>query len=180
MKGRTVSPEPADPLQPLIVNFSCEEGTSIDAGTCTKSANMGWRYTLITLGGLTLLMFIARFVCFTLYESPKYLIAKGKDAAAVKVVHQVAAYNKVPCELTIEHLQAVDAKYPEDEKFVSNAKGTALLRESLSKFNLSHIKALFSTRRMALSTSLVISCWALIGKAPRKDCSSYVSILAHE
>lgn len=148
---------------PLIVNFSCAEGTYISSGNCTKSQNMGWRYSLIAYGGLILLMFAARFL-FQMYESPKFLIARGRDAEAVEVVQKVAKANKVECGLTLADLQAVDVKYPMAEKEVKQA-GNVMLRESLSKFSLVHIKALFSTARMALSTSLIISIWSLIGLA---------------
>lgn len=150
---------------PLIVNFSCEDGTYVSEGTCTKSQNMGWRYTLITLGGLTLLMFVARFACFTIYESPKYLIAKNRDEDAVRVVQKIAKYNKKECTLSIADMVAVDAKHPDLEKSGQQLKGTALLRETVSKFDISHVRALFSSPKMALSTSLVITLWALIGLA---------------
>lgn len=149
---------------PLIVNFSCPSGTSIPAGTCTKSENMGWRYAFITLGGLTLLMFVARYVIFTLYESPKFLLAKGRDQEAIDVIQKIAKQNRRQCTLTLADLQAVDARYPDAEKH-STKRGTALLRENLSKFDVSHIKALFSSRKMAISTSLIILLWALIGLA---------------
>lgn len=38
---------------------------------CARSENMGWRYFVFTLGGITLLMFFARFFLFHLFESPK-------------------------------------------------------------------------------------------------------------
>jgi hypothetical protein len=37
--------------------------------------------------------FVIRFLFFTVYESPKYLMGKGLDEQAVKVVHEVARRN---------------------------------------------------------------------------------------
>ena len=36
-------------------------------------------------GALTFAMWICRYVLFTMQESPKYLVAKGRDADAIKV-----------------------------------------------------------------------------------------------
>jgi hypothetical protein len=38
-----------------------------------------------TLGALTFLMFLARYAIFNLQESPKYLLAKGRDQDAIEV-----------------------------------------------------------------------------------------------
>lgn len=43
------------------------------------------RPTSYTLGCMTFLMFLARYALFTLQESPKYLIAKGRDQDAIEV-----------------------------------------------------------------------------------------------
>lgn len=59
---------------PLLGNYSCEEGQAV----CTKQENFGWRYFVIVLGAITLIMFFLRFFVFKLYESPKYLMSHGK------------------------------------------------------------------------------------------------------
>ena len=61
---------------------------------------MGWRYLLWTLGGLMIVLFIIRFFVFHLYESPKYLMGRGRDEEAVKVIHQIAQYNGKKSSLT--------------------------------------------------------------------------------
>ena len=48
---------------------------------------------MITMGGIAMIMFFIRFVCFTIYESPKYLMGKGRDEDAVRIVHEVARRN---------------------------------------------------------------------------------------
>ena len=74
---------------PLLGNLTCQEDV-----VCTKSENMGWRYFMICMGGIAMIMFFLRFVCFTIFESPKYLMGKGKDAEAVRTVHEVARRNR--------------------------------------------------------------------------------------
>ena len=55
-----------------------------------------------------LILFILRFFVFHLYESPKYLIAHGRDAEAVAVVHAIAQYNGRTSSLTLAMLEEVD------------------------------------------------------------------------
>ena len=90
-----------------MTNFSCPQATA--AISCPKSENMGWRYFLFTMGGIMFIMFFLRFFVFKLYESPKYLMGRGRDEEAVRAVHLVAAYNGKKSNLRLEHLQEVDA-----------------------------------------------------------------------
>ena len=59
---------------PLLANISCQQD---GATKCTRAENFGWRYFMICMGGLAMIMFIIRVFFFTLYESPKYLMGKG-------------------------------------------------------------------------------------------------------
>lgn len=58
-------------------------------------------------GGVTILMWFLRFVVFDLQESPKYLIAKGRDADAIKVLEHIAKRNGTTMTLTLGQLQAI-------------------------------------------------------------------------
>ncbi|KAJ7623409.1 MFS general substrate transporter [Roridomyces roridus] len=138
---------------PLIANFSCQ----ISAATCSKADNMGWRYLLYTLGALTLVLSVIRFFAFNLLESPRFLVGVGQDERAVDVIHQIAAYNSTTTNLSVEDLRNIDEKYASKE-------GRSLLSQT-SVFTTTHIKALFSTPKMALSTSLLITIWGIIGLA---------------
>ncbi|KAI1028871.1 hypothetical protein LB503_002243 [Fusarium chuoi] len=138
---------------PLLGNYTCEQDT-----VCRRKDNMGWRYFTITVGGLTLLMFLARFVLFKIYESPKYLMSKGRDEEAVRVVHTVAKKNGKTSTLSLEDLKAC-----EPEGYVAQTDTSAVLKRYLEKVDLSHVKALFVTRKLGLSTGLIMSVWALIG-----------------
>ncbi|OCH87958.1 MFS general substrate transporter [Obba rivulosa] len=149
---------------PLIANFSCEAGSA-----CPRSSNQGWRYFLFTMGGLMMILFILRFFVFHLYESPKYLMGRGRDAEAIDVVHQVARYNGRTSNLTLEQLK-------EPETVAGSADGgsrrrnmdtsaKAAARRKLEIFSTSHVKPLFATRKLAYSTSLLVVLWALIGLA---------------
>ncbi|KAJ0383749.1 hypothetical protein COL922a_009813 [Colletotrichum nupharicola] len=138
---------------PLLGNLTCQQGQ-----TCTKSNNMGWRYFIVTIGGLTLVMFLVRFALFTIYESPKYLMGKGRDEDAVRIVHEVARRNGKITSLSVEDLKAC-----EPEGYVARTDATAAVKRNLEKLDLSHVRVLFSTPRLALSTGLIMAVWALIG-----------------
>ncbi|KAJ5096359.1 hypothetical protein NUU61_005715 [Penicillium alfredii] len=137
---------------PLLGDITCgsEDG-------CTKSGNMGWRYFLITMGGLAMLMFIVRFVFFTIYESPKYLMGKGRNAHAVEVVHEVARRNGKTSSLTQDELD--DWDHGESQGLTASN----IVRQRLEKVRMQHIRALFDTPKRAWSTTLIIFIWAFIG-----------------
>ncbi|KAK0477596.1 MFS general substrate transporter [Armillaria novae-zelandiae] len=137
---------------PLIANYSCPE----DALTCDRADNMGWRYFLFALGGLTLLFWILRFFCFDLLESPRFLISMGRDAEAVSIIHKIAKYNGTTTTLTVEHLTEAAEK-------VANLGIPVVPRTAA--FGLQHVKGLFSTTKMAISTTLLVALWAIIGLA---------------
>lgn len=143
---------------PLLSNYTCQQ----EETNCTKSKNMGWRYLLIVMGGVAFLMFFLRFACFTIFESPKYLMGKGLDAEAVKIVHEVARRNGKTSTLTIEDLEACNSLGPAIAP-TPESHAKAALRRNLEKINTSHVKALFATKKLAYSTSLITAVWAFIG-----------------
>ncbi|EAW10944.1 putative sugar transporter [Aspergillus clavatus NRRL 1] len=137
---------------PILGNLTCP-----DAETCTHHNNMGWRYFLIAMGGLALVMCLIRWICFTLYESPKFLMGKARYQEAVAVVHEVARRNGRSSALSVDDLR-ID---PDTDR--QAVPTTDLVRQRLEKLSLTHIRALFDTPRRAWSTALLIVVWALIG-----------------
>ncbi|KPI40437.1 putative MFS-type transporter [Cyphellophora attinorum] len=142
---------------PLLGNLTCQEGEE-----CTRSKNMGWRYLAITMGGIVLLLWAIRF-SFTIFESPKYLMGKGRDEDAVRVVHEVAKRNKRESSLTVQDLKACEGVGTSTGGVdTSNA---AIIKRNLQKVNLTHVRSLFQTKKLAFSTSMIMSIWGLIGLA---------------
>jgi hypothetical protein len=112
------------------------------------------------MGGISLLEFIIRFVFFTVYESPKFYMGKGDDEKAVEIVHEVARRNGKTTNLTVADLKACG------ELNIGKGKESAAssaIKRKLKQLDLTHVKALFATRKLALSTSLIMLIWALIG-----------------
>ncbi|KAG5351540.1 hypothetical protein C0989_006048 [Termitomyces sp. Mn162] len=140
----------------FIDNFSCEATATI----CSKSDNMGWRYTYYTFGCMTFLMFFIRFVVFDLQESPKYLVAKGRDQEAIAVLEHIAKRNGKKISLTLEQLSVIESAAEYTPK--SNLE---VVKSVFSTISLSHIRPLFSGHKLAINSTLIILCWGLIGLA---------------
>ncbi|ORY57162.1 membrane transporter [Pseudomassariella vexata] len=139
---------------PLLGSMTCQQTDT----ECTRSDNMGWRYFMVAVGGLTLIMFVVRFVFFTIFESPKYLMGKGRDEDAVRIVHEVARRNGKTSPLTIDHLRAC-----EPEGYQHQNTTTIAVKRKLQAVNLSHVRSLFATNKLAWSTSALMLVWAFIG-----------------
>jgi hypothetical protein len=82
------------------------------------------------------------------------------------VVQAVAKHNGKVSPLDIEHLQACETELSSTpEATLQETSKKAILKRTVSKFSLSHIKALFVTPRLAYSTTLVVLLWGIIGLA---------------
>ena len=97
-----------------------------------------------------------RFFAFKLYESPKYLMGRGKDKLAVEVVHKVAKCNNTESSLSLEALQSLGRHPKEDAK---DARAFGVVQENLELFDVNHVKPLFANRTLAWSTGLLIVLW---------------------
>jgi hypothetical protein len=117
---------------------------------CSRDSNMGWRYLFFSVASITLGVFIIRFFIFPFHESPKFLISKGNDRGAVEVVHKIAAFNKRPCDLTVESLYEQCEETP-----IMKERGFS--RRLISE--ISRLKLLFGSWRMARITILVWITW---------------------
>ncbi|KAJ5935774.1 hypothetical protein N7466_005321 [Penicillium verhagenii] len=141
---------------PLLGDLTCSQ-----AEGCTKGKNMGWRYFMIAMGGLAMIMFVSRFLLFTIYESPKYLMGKGRNEDAVKVIHEVARRNGKTTSLTRENLDGLDRQELECQS--RGFRTTGIVRQRLEKLNFEHVRALFDSPKRAYSTTMIIVIWAFIG-----------------
>lgn len=112
---------------------------------------------MIAMGLLAMIMFCCRFFFFTLYESPKFLMGRGRDEEAVRVVHEVARINGKTTNLTLADLEVFN------QAGQQGVDASAALKRKLEKVNFTHLRALFASPKLAWSTSLIILIWAFIG-----------------
>ena len=157
----------------LIPKYSCGDGvdgkplpacTKVASGQpcCTKASNMGWRYLLLAIGGICLTIFMLRFVVFHFQESPKFLLSRGHDEKAVKVLHEIAKFNKRESTINLEVLAALA-----DDDISTGGQGTASpilaadtkqIQSSIghrAKKELARYKLLFASATMARLTILI-------------------------
>ncbi|WVF66063.1 hypothetical protein IAT40_000801 [Kwoniella sp. CBS 6097] len=127
-------------------------------GCCSVSSNMGWRYEVIILGLMTLLVFFLRFFVFTFHESPKFLLSKGREAEAIEVLHKIAKFNRAPPPiLTVAHFAEIDqtsSQYSNDR--VEEGTGTTVkrvLRAFVS--GITNLKGLFLNKLQAFIFALL-------------------------
>lgn len=111
-------------------------------------------------------MSILRFA-FRMHETPKFLLGKRRDADAVKVIQSIAKTNGKSTWLTLQHFENLDLELEALGLGVSphETVDQAILRRKISTLKPKKIAALFSTPKMAYSTSLMILLWCMIGMA---------------
>lgn len=145
---------------PLLGYHTCQEDQR--GRPCTRAENMGWRYFVIAMGGVTLVMFLVRFLCFRIFESPKYLMSQGRDEDAVRVVHEVARRNgrAEACTLAVADLKAC-----EPEGYATRSSAAAAVKRRLEDVRFGRVRMLFSTPRLARSTGIMMAVWGLVGVA---------------
>lgn len=131
----------------FIPNFSCAS-----AATCTKADNWGWRYLVLSLGAITFAMFLCRFLLFTLYESPKFLVSRGRQDEAVAAVQGIAHKNKTTTWLTEEILNEIGGE-PEVNEKQSLSYGE-IIKRSFERFSMQQVAPLFATKRLGISSMI--------------------------
>ena len=127
---------------------------------CTRSSNIGWRYYVIVLGSITLGVFIVRFVIFTFHESPRFLLACGRDEDAITVVSKIAKFNKADSNestLSIESFRALDREDISFRSTPSISPERGAFRSALSR--LTQVRCLFSTKALGITTVLLWICY---------------------
>lgn len=104
-----------------------------------------------------MLLSLARILFMKVTETPNHLLRAGCDETVVSELQALAKRYKRTCSLTLQELEACGSIDDATEK--KNSKDS----EGFIKQLLFHLKGLFATRRLALSTCLIWLSWACIG-----------------
>ncbi|KAN0066150.1 hypothetical protein ACQY0O_000244 [Thecaphora frezii] len=146
-----------------------------------RGLNMGWRYTWFFLGGFTVILAVLHFIAKEKGKKTTLTLEQLKAARAQVIVsrkldEKSASLDASPKEKGLEDdVQAEQVDKVESQTRPSLALGTEAkwserselreLRASLRQFDASHVKALFSSFKMAWNTVLICLLWGLIGLA---------------
>ncbi len=115
---------------------------------------MGWRYVFFTICALIFVLSILRVTVIRLKETPKFLLGQGRDAELVEHFQLLATKYNRPCSLTLAKLEACGT--------ISTAHTKS--RWSPAEFFL-HVRSLFSSRKVSITSVLLILSWMMIGLA---------------
>ncbi|KAI9801584.1 MAG: hypothetical protein M1825_003263 [Sarcosagium campestre] len=138
----------------FLSNYSCKFGPpGVKPAPCARADNMGWRYLHWSLGALTLVLSVLRVTVLRLQHPAKWLITQGRDAEVVENLSGIATKYNRPLSLTLEQLLA----YGE----VSDTRKSPWSPRRIR----AHVSALFETRKLAYSTTILFLTWAIIGIA---------------
>lgn len=105
-------------------------------------------------------MFICRFFFFHLFESPKFLLSRGRQAEAVAVVHGIAYHNGVKTWLTEDILNQIGGNPEAAPEAISTQE---IIKRNLSKFSGERIRPLFNGKTLGTTTVLLWFIWTCIG-----------------
>ena len=145
----------------FLPNYSCDP----DAGPCNNDNNPGWRYVWYASGALVFVMSILRITIIRLHETPKYLVGEGRDADVVRVLQDIATKYNRPCSITLQKMEACGVTGATDQ----NARRSSVGAHAKKKLSFgevgTHLRGLFETKKIGLSTSLIWFSWLLIGLA---------------
>jgi len=125
--------------------------------------NMGWRYLLYCVGGITIVAWLLRTVVFRFRESPKFLLYKGRDDAAVEVLQQISKFNGRDCTVTLEDFEKLTLEYEQIHGTTAVLGGSNQEKATFkqkAKMELSRYKLLFSSWPVAWLTILVWCTYA--------------------
>jgi len=141
-------------IAPLKWNYVASEYPKEIGEPYTHYNNNGWRYLLYTSGAIVFVMSILRITVIRLQETPKHLLGEGKDTELVENFQAMATRYNRPCSISLEMLTACGE--------ISSAHGKS--RFSISELTI-HLRGLFATKKIGLSTLLIWLSWTLIGLA---------------
>ena len=138
----------------FLSNYSCQFGPpKKKPPPCKKADNMGWRYMHWSLGALVFVMSLLRVTVLRLQHPAKWLITQGRDNEVIETLEGIATKYGRPLSLTLERLLSFGE--------VQEAKRSKWSARRI----LNHVGALFQTRKLAYSTSILLLTWATIGVA---------------
>ena len=98
-----------------VMSWITMPSNSCDIMGCDWKNNIGWRYLMLCLALVTIIMIILRNFYLKFLESPKNLVSRGEPLAALKVLNQLAERNHAEGYVRVEafELEIQDLEFEE-------------------------------------------------------------------
>lgn len=131
----------------VIPSRSCPPNEPCDVAI----QNTGWKFMLVSLGIITLSMFLARMVFFRLHESPRYLVHAGRHQEALESLQLISRFNGSELPLELEDVD--DRPLPVSEAHAPAGERVPFLPNSSSQDPRINNETLFDAGADNSSTS---------------------------
>ncbi|KAG1732313.1 MFS general substrate transporter [Suillus lakei] len=131
----------------VIPSRSCPPNEPCDVAI----QNTGWKFMLVSLGIITLSMFLARMVFFRLHESPRYLVHAGRHQEALESLQLISRFNGSELPLELEDVD--DRPLPVSEAHAPAGERVPFLPNSSSQDPRTNNETLFDAGADNSSTS---------------------------
>ncbi|KAJ5887234.1 hypothetical protein N7504_011281 [Penicillium tannophilum] len=109
---------------------SSSSSSSSSSASCHYVSNKGWRYVWWTFGCITLFLYLCRFA-LAFYETPKFLLARRRDAEATQLVKDIAQHNKRRTWITEASFARIDSTIDGSEAELRTKSRTKALVSSI-------------------------------------------------
>lgn len=129
---------------------SASSSSSSSSSSCHYVSNKGWRYVWWTFGCITLFLYLCRFV-LSFYETPKFLLARRRDAEATQLVKDIALYNGRQTWLTEASFARVDSTIEGTEEELRTKSRVQSLLASLGNIGIGMVSLVLLWIVMGLS-----------------------------
>lgn len=142
---------------------SSASSSSSGASSCHYVSNKGWRYTWWCFGCITLFLYLLRFAV-RMYESPKSLLARRRDAEAVQTTRDMANASRQITWLSEAAFARVDSSMitEEDDQEDVERRGGGRAVTGTKRGVSSSVKAVFATLG-PLGLAMLCLLWATVG-----------------
>lgn len=145
-------------------------GSSSSSSTsCHYVSNKGWRYTWWCFGCITLFLYLLRFT-LKMYETPKSLLARRRDAEAVQTTRDIAHANKQITWLNEPAFARVDTSViTEEDNNINEDNENGGKRGAITRRNIGPVRAVTTSVSAVVATlgplGLANLCllWATLG-----------------
>lgn len=145
---------------------SCNTRRDPSESCCSSDMNNGWRYMFYAISGITLFVFGIRFLCFSMLESPAFLLSQQRNEHVIQVLTRLAEQSGQKCTLTIDELQDIDRSglTEADHDRVEHGIAAVVIKK-MSRIDGSHLALLFKSHvviRLTILTWLIYATdfWA--------------------